>query len=347
MNAMDDACLNRRRVGCKALPNRRRSMIGLAILLGTCWPHLTVAYEMYVRAVVGPDFDCVHEGLLSAALACVKQAACPAIPRTCTPVSYSGYRDGVRWNDDPLRLLAHGKTYVHSAAYFHDGGRISKRHRDSISISYNTHYRSHYGDMQFLHSMSSSSQESTAETRRKIMVWTEFMYAVAVGDIPATAPLSEVPIGGIPELFQGKQWSVGDLLSMQCVSKRKCYPLAHVMEKVRQIAVGSILHVVQDSFAAGHTQRARLDDAARQACFGRIQRFFLYPAQNAEEHASGDRAQAWMLQGTARDCLNATTASARILEMVGADGSEAQPWPIAKEYLEGVVFTVSEEGDST
>ncbi len=111
---------------------------------------------MWVKIVVGPKHDCVHERILLAAQACVDKEVCEPATRACDDPDWGGLRDGVRWNDDPLRLLNDGRTYVYSGAYFTHGQRVSVKDPTKIGITWNTHYRSHYGDMQFLHAMAFS-----------------------------------------------------------------------------------------------------------------------------------------------------------------------------------------------
>ena len=180
----------------------RRNLIHFSLLLFSLSFSTAVgAYEIFVRQIVGQKFDCIHESLTHAAVMCVDKEVCESENKNCDDPDWGGLRDGVRWNDDPLRLLNYGKTYAHSGAYFTHGKSVSVRDPARIDLRWNTHYRSHYGDMQFLHAMASSVDELPAVTQRKIIIWSEFMYRVGIGDIDLSLPLKNVPIEGIPAMF--------------------------------------------------------------------------------------------------------------------------------------------------
>jgi len=44
-------------------------------------------------------------------------------------------------------------------------------------------YRVHFGDMQFLHSMGSWDGELARDTKSRVMIWAEFTYRFAKGEI--------------------------------------------------------------------------------------------------------------------------------------------------------------------
>jgi len=62
-------------------------------------------------------------------------------------------------------------------------------------------YRSHFGDMQFLHSMAFSEKEHAGETKRKIMAWARLMYRVALGEITRSTSIRKTGIADINSLF--------------------------------------------------------------------------------------------------------------------------------------------------
>jgi hypothetical protein len=317
----------------------------LALLLGTlCFASDSHAYEMWVRMIIGPRYDCVHERLTLASQACLNKRVCVPVSRACDVPEWGGIRDGVRWNDDPLRLLNYGSTYLRSGAYFTHGQRVSVKDPTRVGVRWNTHYRSHYGDMQFVHSMASFPQDSASQTQQRVLLWTEFMYRVAVADIDPASPLKDVPIAGIPAMFEGKSWTVRGLLTMRCTSRDDCIFEDRPDERVRLTALGSLLHTVQDSFSASHARRNLSidgDDALRRVCFGPIHTFFYYPSQRPQVHETADQSQDWMSFPLARDCLNPVTASAEVLELAGVGATSApQPWSVAHRYLRETVFAL-------
>lgn len=71
--------------------------------------------------------------------------------------------------------------------------------------------RSHFGDMQFLHSMASRVGDRAEETKLAIMLWAEFAYKVAIGKIQGTTMLKDVPINAFKKLFPGQEATVENL----------------------------------------------------------------------------------------------------------------------------------------
>ena len=86
---------------------------------------------------------------------------------------------GVRWNDDPLSLLQ-SKLLDFTINFTHScGEKISAK----TGPAWDLLYRTHCGDMQYLHAMASSSTETQEVTVNKMMMWLEFTYKVSTGSI--------------------------------------------------------------------------------------------------------------------------------------------------------------------
>lgn len=96
-------------------------------------------------------------------------------------------RQGVRWPDDPQRKLEGKRATVNFGAAFKavsycmNGGV----HEAGLLCA------SHFGDLQFLHSMASTSSETTEVTRSKILDWARFSYDYAVGRLNDSDVLCE------------------------------------------------------------------------------------------------------------------------------------------------------------
>ena len=163
----------------------------------------------------------------------------------------------------------------------------------------NFNYASHFHEMQFLHAMAPSSRgdptsyrEPRSMTRRKVLAWAEFAYLVAEGSIAPAMTMQEVharlsKVARKPfELGFGlsNRRSVGFLFTGELDPD----PL-----QVRQIAVGALLHTIQDSFSSSHVERVRSprDGEGRQLVGdkGAIRRFLTYRGQDAVEHGVADR----------------------------------------------------------
>ncbi len=108
-------------------------------------------------------------------------------------------------------------------------------------------YRSHFGDMQFMHAMAGRG-ETLAHARERLLLWAQFTYQVAGGEI-ATEPL----IGALP-VFASILGGFETVTVAEFFEIRSGTAPAHI----RRIALGALLHTLQDSFARG-ARRARTE----------------------------------------------------------------------------------------
>lgn len=194
---------------------------------------------------------------------------------------------GVRWNDDPLMMLSSemvnfGVNYAHSC---HDDIKYK------INQKWDYLYRTHCGDMQYLHAMASSKEEKPHETLHKIFMWLEFTYKVSSGAIPTNRRLRSVHLlmtednselfydeivnnGGKYKCEYDKSGAVKScaevetIFSFECKrvidwpfiwkTKPRCNNVGDIDEvTIRNIALGSALHLLQDSMSDSHVARER------------------------------------------------------------------------------------------
>ena len=117
--------------------------------------------------------------------------------------------DGTRWNDNPPFmvqddfLLPNGKPIRSKCVnetiklprksdcwmdVFTTSSEMARTrfftNRNGVILN-----RSHFGDMQFLHSMASRVGDRAQDTKLSILIWAEFAYKVASGSIPANTML--------------------------------------------------------------------------------------------------------------------------------------------------------------
>jgi hypothetical protein len=150
--------------------------------------------------------------------------------------------------------------------------------------------RSHFGDLQFLHAMAAREGEPAGEKRRRIMMWTEFTWKVARGDFGLDARLRDVGVDGMTEFFGRADWRVQDLFTLGNPALRP---------RIKEVAFGSLLHMVQDSFAKGHVDRReatlgeRCTGAPAHPAPGRILEFHSYIRQDPKKHAEYDSRDAF------------------------------------------------------
>ncbi len=106
-----------------------------------------------------------------------------------------------------------------------------------------------------------------------MLAWCELMHGIACGTIGGDVPLDEVAVSAIAERFAGAPApTVAGLLRTD------------EQAALRARAAGSLLHVVQDSFASAHVERVELGGARR----GPIVGFLWYGGQDPARHAQAD-----------------------------------------------------------
>ena len=239
-------------------------------------------------------FEPLHEIVTWNALDCALASDLPRSAvglKSCPPLNFgrrapepgnfdSALIRGVWWNDDPNQLLnaVHYPTWL---AYMSDAKRRSKT-PGGINSTYKLQYRSHYGDLQFLHAMAEADGEAAADTRDKLMAWFDFAYSVAVRKTAQEAKLGEIEMVVMQRFFQNQSgWTVSYLFNPKYVLRGDSLP---------DHALGSMLHVIQDSFAAGHVARSR---TATQECpLGTIRQFHAYQSEDDKKHAAADTREA-------------------------------------------------------
>ena len=233
------------------------------------------------------------------------------------------------WNDDPNQLLFAGRQATW-AIWMKDGERIAKHGVNALGIpktiddSYYMNYRGHYGDLQFIHSMANKDDVAAATTRDDILAWAEFAYAVATRQIGTGTTLDQVRTTGFQQHFSHQPgWTVRYLLGPR-------YLLSHP-DHYQDMALGSLLHMVQDSYSAAHADRAF--DASPRCPDGRVRQFHSYVHQDADKHGSADTREGWRSRAftPAQDPVNVSATLIRYARQRIA-------WPVVRAYLQDTVY---------
>jgi hypothetical protein len=210
---------------------------------------------------------------------------------------------GVRWNDDPpfrlrpeelkgtackpqtIRFQTQPRCWLQLFISAEKGAANGKVYGPGDGLL----YRTHFGDMQFLHAMDKTGSNAQA-TRAKIMAWAEFSWRVSVREWPRNMKMRDVPIAGFSEIFGNTEWDVRDLFIQGS-------PLLE--RRVDQVAFGSLLHMIQDSFALGHADRIQPTPNERCTLMndsvpapGRVREFHSYSLQDHDAHALEDSREA-------------------------------------------------------
>lgn len=261
------------------------------------------------------------------------------------------YIHGVFWNDDPEDLLCPecsilnirvidkrwgtrfaqrfiaAKKRVRSEA--DDGPRLVFQVGDGLLE------RSHFGDLQFLHGMASRNGEPAGETQEKILAWAEFAYKVAIGDIAQKTKLGLIPQAQIRALFKGDP----RLESMTIEQLFKGPRFA------RRAAIGSLLHMIQDSFAPGHAERKILDyPVSGKMVFARgdVVEFHCYTSQDEGLHGQDDKWPNGLQNDSPLGDRNPIAIGSRILQFMYANDGNGAPWTDVEKYLKEMVFAVTD-----
>lgn len=290
--------------------------------------------------------------------------------------------DGVLWPDDPTRMHRNPTREVRAAVnHFH----VCTKLQDQYLSCANRYCMSHFGNLQFFHSMVPAAPwceearpgSPTCELAGKpieegLEQWVKWLVRLAKGETQATDHLFTVEKGFPQQVFDqqycnregGILWwktlpmypnsmRIEELLYTNCdaVGAGKCLvvpPTDHKARKTQRLAVGALLHMIQDSYAQGHTQRRPADvrhaGSAFVAC-SPVERFHDYRAQvkdkiASEAHKSADKYPAWDASCMAVDRLidDPVTAGANLIVMLREPKTQDQQiWDYLRLRVFGLV----------
>ncbi len=174
-------------------------------------------------------------------------------------------------------------------------------------------YRSHFGDMQFMHAMAGRG-ETLAQARERLLLWAQFTYQVAGGEIATDTLIGALP--AFASIFGG----------FETVTVAEFFEIrgGTAPERIRRIALGALLHTLQDSFAEGHAERetsgpvhTATGAAAPVERFGAISAMRDFTCQSDEKHGAADRAAhyAWFGAATHQE-KSPVTLGAQLIDLL-------------------------------
>lgn len=289
--------------------------------------------------------ETVHEDITDAAVRCADRAqlggggSAPvcvagdvAAERGAKGNKYNALMRGVWWNDDPNQHLF-GVHYATWVIWMDDAQGIAKKGRNwlgartRIGPGYKMQYRSHYGDMQFLHAMANADAEPAADVQKRIIDWMEFAYAVAVEDLDPEVKLGEVALPTATNYFTRKTgWTINHLFAPKFTLGKAT---------IKHVALGSMLHVVQDSYSRAHA--ARSYDASAQCPSGRVLEFHAYNHQDSGRHGTADTRASWRENTDFTPANDPVQASAQLIVFA----RERADWAtIVRPYLLRQIFCI-------
>lgn len=285
----------------------------------------------------------VHEAITLAALDCPatngEEMGCVTLPavKQNQMLLY-----GVRWPDDPpFRLdprrppAAAGCSVditVRSTAQpkcwrqlFDDAGRQARTHKGATpAFGPGTMllYRSHYGDLQFMHAMAAYEGEPAGLTQANMRMWAQFLWGVADGSIRTDISLREAGGEELGRYFPGDMTAT-NLFATGIIEARS---------HLREVALGALLHMVQDSYSRAHVSRsessgARCSGFAAAEAPGVIEEFHSYVRQDGPLHDHADTSQA-LAKHTLAEMPSVVAVSRELIRQwrQGAKWTEVAPY---------------------
>lgn len=280
---------------------------------------------------------------------------------------------GSEWNDDPDSLLR--QNIVRSLqwnALFKDAqlqaqckvnGTQPKCKGVTVTDTPMMLYRSHFGDFQFIHAMASDQFESAADTKAKMMKWAEFTYTLSISsnklgketiDGPAVSAFSDISsilkrqgwtVGALFDPVPGGEWQssfnpmkIGSYKPSGKPRAQVTYSDPRKAASIKHLALGSLLHMVQDSYSDAHTERVLgCNPLGRER--KDIISFRNYVNQIADDHAHADVHPKWLENGKLQK-YNPVWASAKLIQFSFSN----TPWDGeggVQEFLDKKVFPLS------
>lgn len=155
-------------------------------------------------------------------------------------------------------------------------GRLDRR------LEKNILWASHFGDLQYLHAMG-LGDESRGEILAKMRAYAEHAWSVAVGT--TTLAELEAEIGRAKAASRDGAGLAGR--RRQLMARFDTADLLYHADDAAQLgprALGSILHMIQDSYAKGHAVREGWEGENS----GRIRYFQNYAEQDGDKHGAFD-----------------------------------------------------------
>ncbi|KAI5777449.1 hypothetical protein EDC01DRAFT_624058 [Geopyxis carbonaria] len=201
---------------------------------------------------------------------------------------------GIFWNDDPACELFNDDRDPESNRNTATGlvwyQRFSREDpRDIIT-------RSHHGDLQFLHAMATELGQDPNVTRQLCLDWAKLMYELAVGAVSEWTLLQDTYL---KKSFHNGTSPPGSIPLRELLLQGNASNYNWV--KIDRRALGTVMHMIQDSYSRGHCQREILNPQNidygtsnilkfqdnQPGRFGAIENFHYYHGQS-DDHSSYD-----------------------------------------------------------
>lgn len=260
--------------------------------------------RMLARWSVSVFTEPVHEEITNRIYGC-NGDVCAGSVATAAPVPVLA---GVRWNDDPpfrmspqqargincktretIRFETQPSCWAGLFMDANSGAAKGKEYGPGDAML----YRSHFGDLQYLHAMAARNGELARDTKARLMGWFEFAWRASLGEYSLETRLKDIDNPTIRAAYGRTEWRLLDLYTLGASGGLRRH--------TDDVAFGSLLHTLQDSYAAGHVNRE--DASGIKQCAvqgmgvsapGNIMEFHAYNQQDHSKHADADSRDAFM-----------------------------------------------------
>ncbi|GJC86302.1 hypothetical protein ColLi_09140 [Colletotrichum liriopes] len=203
-------------------------------------------YEIGFKGPLGiPTKQSIHEDMAIAAFIGSKLPFPKGTEYNNLNANQWEYMRGLVWSDDPTCLL-----FIDSKESNNQLGVGAEFLQEFwYGSEYGLTKRSHFGDLQLLHGMGSQANEDPNITKKNMIDWLEIIYKLAIGqDVAAADRLDK----RFPDRFTANSNPSGDVsLKQLFLGTTPSYRKANIPRR----ALGNCLHMIQDSYAVGHTLR--------------------------------------------------------------------------------------------
>lgn len=260
--------------------------------------------RLLARWSVSAFTEPVHEEITNRIYGC-NGDVCAGSVATAAPVPVLA---GVRWNDDPpfrmspqqargikcntretIRFETQPSCWVGLFMDANSGAAKGRKYGPGDAML----YRSHFGDLQYLHAMAASNGEPASDTKARLMGWFEFTWRASLGEYTLETRLKDIDNPTLRTAFGRTEWRLLDLYTLGASGGLRRH--------THDVAFGSLLHTLQDSYAAGHVDREEASGLKRcvlqgvsVSAPGNILAFHAYNQQDHDKHAESDSRAAFM-----------------------------------------------------
>ena len=223
----------------------------------------------------------------------------------------------VRHPDDPVSELSFGNP-VGLIRWSWNMGVVGCKGKQS-DITTGLRCSTHYGDFQFMHAMGALEGSEASITKSKIMAWVRYLLLIIqnapqqngqsfieqnyceywAGELKVGNPIADVMTPQGQDSFpcvvdKGESWSIASMFAFNCKLDIYTCDVDLSPLNVKSKALGSLLHLIQDSFSQGHALRGDCcdgvsdDDLAAYQC-SEIKQFNAYQNHDEGRHTAADK----------------------------------------------------------